>query len=101
MPFPLPLLATKPSFGAPCNGCGLCCLSEQCRVSIKEFGAQDVCPALETEQGRYWCGLMIHPSKYGAGGELAQHVGEECAAGFWRSYIGAGKGCDSEDGGVK
>jgi hypothetical protein len=94
MRLPLPLLAPKPAYGAPCNGCGLCCLSEQCRASIEHFGVQSVCPALEQSQGRYWCGLMIRPSHYGAGENLAQ-FGEDIAAGFWRNYIGGGAGCDS------
>lgn len=51
----------KPAWGAPCNGCGLCCLSEPCPVGIlvtlRRHGA---CRALawDDPSGRYLCGVL-------------------------------------------
>ena len=106
----LPMLAPKPIMGATCNGCGFCCLSEQCSASVEIFGDQDTCPCLEKDAGRYWCGLMRSPRKYDAipeafkriegDKEIAKELGfsvDDLAAGYWRSLIGQGRGCDSVD----
>jgi len=51
----------KPDEGAPCNGCGICCLSEPCPlgvvVSRRRHGA---CAALRWDQagGLYRCGML-------------------------------------------
>ena len=51
-------LLPKPPYGSPCNGCGMCCIAEQCGISVALFGKQEVCPALE-QAGRSWaCGLV-------------------------------------------
>ena len=58
------LAPAKPAWGAPCNGCGVCCLAEPCPVgmvlSLKRRGA---CDALhwDPEQGRYRCGAIVQP----------------------------------------
>ena len=50
----------KPTFGATCNGCGVCCQQEVCRVGQVIFGAiPGPCPALTWVQGRFWCGLVL------------------------------------------
>lgn len=81
----------KPAWGAPCNGCGVCCLAEPCPVGMlvsrKRRGA---CRALtwSTEQGRYHCGLML-PGL----GRVRWWTGP------WRAWvrrlISAGSGCDA------
>lgn len=71
----------KPAEGAPCNGCGLCCLAEPCPLGMllsrKRFGA---CVALRWSEAdqRYRCGAVQGPW-----GWLA------------RRWISAGSGCDS------
>jgi len=76
-----PAAPPKPVEGAPCNGCGLCCLVEPCPLgmvlSLKRTGA---CVALrwsDVDQ-RYRCGAVDGPW-----GFLA------------RRWISAGSGCDS------
>lgn len=79
----------KPLYLSPCNGCGQCCLAEQCRVSVIVFGERDLCPALVDAGERYACGLIVHPEKYYQPGhevEGVQRVGE---------ILGIGQHCDA------
>ncbi|MBT9608767.1 hypothetical protein [Aquabacterium sp.] len=92
----------KPPLGAPCNGCGVCCLAEPCPagmlVSRKRHGACDALvwsEASDTAPARYQCGLMLRA----AGPE-----GPDWRAGPWwrrvwlawvRRLISAGSGCDA------
>ena len=79
-----PLAPAKPTAGAHCNGCGVCCLSEPCPlgmlVSRRRSGA---CAALRwnDELARYRCGLV--DTKLPLVAALA------------RRWIAAGRGCDS------
>ena len=76
----------KPSEGAPCNGCGLCCLSEPCPlgvvVSRRRTGS---CSALRwsAEARRYHCGVLA-----------------DARQPLWRwlvrRWIASGVGCDAE-----
>ena len=50
----------KPPYGDPCNRCGLCCMTDPCRVAqvvlLQRHGA---CPALKSDGlGGYVCGLL-------------------------------------------
>ena len=60
-----PAAPPKPAEGAPCNGCGLCCLAEPCPlgvlVSRRRRGA---CVALRwsDRDQRYWCGMVAEPA---------------------------------------
>lgn len=88
--------AAKPAFGVECNGCGLCCLMEPCSLA-EEFldVSSGRCPALEWEEGRFWCGLVRSPSKYLAPGkEFADAV---VGAAFAQA-LGVGVGCDAHYG---
>lgn len=85
----------KPTYGAPCNGCGACCRAVPCRMARDLVGAFDApCPALEHDGARYWCGLVRNP---------AAHVlalrGREWAGDAIRDALLAvgyfGSGCDS------
>jgi hypothetical protein len=73
----------KPAWGAACNGCGVCCLSEPCPVgmvvSLRRRGA---CRALRWNAAakRYRCGLVEVP----AIGAIAKR------------WIAADHGCDSD-----
>lgn len=55
----------KPAMGAPCNGCGLCCLAEPCPlgmwVSRRRSGA---CKALQWNAAaqQYRCGMVSDPA---------------------------------------
>ena len=60
-------LPQKPLFGKPCNGCGLCCLSETCELAkelIPKASERSICPALEFQDGRYRCGMVQRPHSY-------------------------------------
>lgn len=56
----------QPEEGQPCNGCGVCCKAIPCSVASYLLGVHGWgrCPALEYEDGRYWCGLLRRPSYY-------------------------------------
>jgi hypothetical protein len=93
------LAPTRPAFGAPCNGCGACCLSEPCPVGMlvsrRRHGR---CAALQWESStsRYRCGLVTRPSrllKLGHG--LAARWLSRAVARLARRWIAAGAGCDS------
>lgn len=55
----------NPPAGHPCNGCGLCCALQLCRLALDLLGTTEVpCRALEFYDGRFWCGLVRDPSRY-------------------------------------
>ncbi|MGA0571524.1 hypothetical protein ACO2Q9_12485 [Variovorax sp. VNK109] len=85
----------KPVFGAPCNGCGLCCLSEPCPVGIvvsrRRRGACDALRWREAES-RYVCGMVADPADVlGAHWRWAAPLIRRMA----RRWIAAGSGCDA------
>ena len=87
-------LPTQPRQGHPCNGCGLCCLIEPCPISLEIFkGHSQVCPALEFDEGRYWCGLMRHPEQYGATLPELEAIAPEASTQYHKALIGAEVGC--------
>lgn len=91
-----------PGHGAPCNGCGLCCLSALCIVASAVFVGQDEtkdefegpCPALERDGDRYYCGFMRSPAQYRPV-EAAIH-GEAALIAAMKFMMGSGEGCDLE-----
>lgn len=89
----------KPALGAPCNGCGVCCLVAPCPVGVlvsRRF--KGACKALvwSDQAGRYHCGLLVP-----AWGDVAGRQGwVRARAGrvwqWWaRRMISAGSGCDA------
>lgn len=84
----------KPAYGSPCNGCGLCCIAEQCPVSEQIFGPRDLCPALTRYGNAYGCGVIAEPARFfrPTGREALDRVIPEAIA----YLLGAGHGCDSE-----
>jgi hypothetical protein len=55
---------TKPVWGAPCNGCGVCCLAEPCPLGVVLSGRRSgSCSALRwlAEGQRYSCGALTDP----------------------------------------
>ena len=86
---------SKPALGAPCNGCGVCCLAEPCPVGILvSRRRQGACDALRWNQtqGRYLCGAVSDPRSV-----LPEGLGwlAPLFARFARRWIAAGIGCDS------
>lgn len=84
-----PLAATKPALGAPCNGCGLCCLVEPCPLGVLLSGSRaGPCKALQWVEAerQYRCGAL------GQG----QHVLARLRARLVRRWIAAGAGCDCD-----
>jgi hypothetical protein len=106
----------KPPEGAPCNGCGVCCLAEPCPVGMivsrKRRGA---CTALVWSEAtslapaHYQCGLMLRamgPGSAHRSGETPSCTSAAVSAAItatWRRLwlawvrrlISAGRGCDA------
>ncbi|WP_291477241.1 hypothetical protein [Acidovorax sp.] len=91
-----PEAPAKPVEGAPCNGCGLCCLAEPCPlgvlVSRRRAGA---CLALRWSDadGRYQCGMVVDPG--GVTGWTHPWVVRWLGR-LARRWIAAGAGCDAD-----
>jgi hypothetical protein len=84
----------KPSFGAPCNGCGACCASEPCPVSRLLLSHRSgMCPALTWHDGEshYRCGMAVQPSKFLRW--LPARLDALSRRTFMR-WIAVGQGCD-------
>lgn len=88
---------TKPATGAPCNGCGICCLAETCPAGRILFRRRrGPCPALEWDEQdgrRYRCGLLRSPVAY------LPCLPERTEGGvgkLFARWIAAGTGCDSD-----
>ncbi len=81
----------KPEVGAPCNGCGVCCLAEPCPLGVVLSGrTTGSCAALlwREEEHRYLCGAMATPGRFaGALSPIFVRLA--------RRWISAGSGCDS------
>jgi hypothetical protein len=94
----------KPVLGAPCNGCGVCCLLEPCPLGVLLSGyRQGRCRALrwQMEAGVYRCGAMTAPREL-LGERLPQVLRPAtplltralgAMAGRW---VAAGAGCDCD-----
>ena len=89
----------KPAVGAPCNGCGVCCLAEPCPlgmlVSLKREGA---CRALVWSDAdrQYRCSMLVHPSRYvGLRTLPPQGLLNRLIRRYARRMIAAGIGCDA------
>ena len=62
-----PEAPTKPSVGAACNGCGLCCLLEPCPVGmLVSRRMRGTCKALlwSQDQRCYLCGMLSAPERF-------------------------------------
>ncbi|WP_455233393.1 hypothetical protein [Geopseudomonas aromaticivorans] len=96
----------KPPKGAPCNGCGYCCIEEVCQLG-RELGDEVHCKALIAgADGRYACGLVVDPYRYLPPERLARWqkidrlhpgLGEQTLKDYHAEALGAGRGCDSVD----
>ena len=89
---------TKPPYGAACNGCGLCCMSQPCPLGRSLFDQEEGrCPALEwhAEHGRFSCGLVTRPERYAPCDRLDRFGSRPLseAAGL---TVGVAVGCDAQ-----
>ena len=85
----------KPNFGEACNGCGVCCIAVPCSLARDFVGAfEGPCPALEHEDGRYWCGLVRNPHKHMIGIK-DKPWGDEVIRDILMASGAFGIGCDS------
>ena len=88
--------ANKPPHGAPCNGCGLCCMTSLCPLASHHFkrgGLEAPCPALERTPAGYTCGLIANPMTYARA--IALEHGVEATSAAAAVLNGAGLGCDA------
>lgn len=89
----------KPVLGAPCNGCGVCCLVEPCPVGMlisrRRTGA---CDALvwSPEDTAYRCGLLVAPERFTGGRLLRWGPLRRLWLRWARRVIAAGQGCDAD-----
>ena len=75
----------KPRYGAPCNGCGLCCAAEVCAIGREAFGTTEApCPGMMFNEGRFQCEMILIEQMAGMEPLLVQ-------------ALGIGKGCDADD----
>jgi ABC-type thiamin/hydroxymethylpyrimidine transport system permease subunit len=80
-----PIIQAKPSFGAPCNGCGLCCAEEVCGIGkIVHGDIQGPCPSLMFVGDRFRCAVVMTELVAGMPPKIAE-------------ALGIGKGCDAND----
>lgn len=94
----------KPAVGAPCNGCGVCCLLEPCPLGVMLYGhRQGPCRALRWDADAllYRCGAITLPREV-----LSERLpaflqpvmpllGSALGAMAGR-WVAAGKGCDCD-----
>ena len=94
----------KPVLGAPCNGCGVCCLLEPCPLGVALSGTrQGRCHALRWDRRAliYRCGAITQPREV-----LAQRLPAwlhwvvlplaSVLAVFAIRWVAAGQGCDCD-----
>jgi hypothetical protein len=99
-----PLAPAKPAWGAPCNGCGICCLVEPCPVGmVLSARRRGACDALhwDAQLARYQCGALVRPGEVlrevlprslrGLSGALAPLL-----AAIASRAIAVGVGCDCD-----
>lgn len=84
----------KPAEGEACNGCGLCCAVALCPLAVEFLDAAAApCPAMEFADGRFWCGLARHPSRYLGTPPFTDRL----LAPMIHAELTIGGGCDASD----
>jgi hypothetical protein len=95
---------TKPAWGAPCNGCGVCCLMEPCPLGVMLSGRRTgACRALrwQPDARQYRCGAITSAQEvirarlpacvHGVVPLLAALLARVA-----RRWVAAGTGCDCD-----
>jgi hypothetical protein len=99
-----PLAPRKPAVGAPCNGCGVCCLVAPCPLGVVLSGRRTgACVALRWHDGNaglYRCGAIVEPRAVAANALPSSLSAVSVPLGFAlghlaRRWVAAGVGCDS------
>lgn len=82
-------------YGDKCTGCGKCCETIACGIGHALLGDHRPCLALELKDGKYYCGLVLHASKYV---DLGENVGwkDEFLKKLFSHMLGVGMGCCSD-----
>lgn len=87
----------KPKYGAPCNGCGICCQIEPCLLAQDALDCHTgPCKALEVEGDRTVCGLVRRPAWYLFGQDVPESETGWISVMF-ANLLGLGVGCDASD----
>ncbi|MDO9238317.1 MAG: hypothetical protein Q7U28_20060 [Aquabacterium sp.] len=92
----------KPPLGAPCNGCGVCCLAAPCPVGILvSRRLRGACSALVWSDSarRYHCGLLVSSGDVDESCAPPKPWWRRVTRALWlrwaRRMISAGSGCDA------
>lgn len=94
-----PLAPPKPAPGAPCNGCGVCCLLEPCPLGVLLSGRRHgACSAVRWDATvtAYRCAALTEPGQVAASRvpSFLAPVARWLLVRFARRWIAAGTGCD-------
>lgn len=99
-----PAAPPKPPEGAPCNGCGVCCLAQPCPVGmLLSRRRRGACQALRWDavQTVYRCGAITEPravvqAALPHGLQWLAPVPAAVLGHLARRWVAAGQGCDSD-----
>lgn len=94
----------KPVWGAPCNGCGVCCLVEPCPLGVVLSGRRSgSCSALRwrAEEQRYTCGAITDAQAVLAASWIPLAGVASALLARWLPiwalrWVSAGTGCDCD-----
>ncbi|MDR0216079.1 MAG: hypothetical protein LBJ15_19075 [Comamonas sp.] len=88
----------KPAVGAPCNGCGLCCLAEPCPMGMLiSRRCKGACAALrwDEEALHYRCGVLEDARRAASHSSAWRRGQGRLRLALARRWIVAGVGCDA------
>ena len=82
----------------PCTRCGLCCQSVTCELGqiILHVDAHTLCPALEEQDGEYFCGFITRTGKFFSSLVDSEAWKEDLMRHWVSQILGIGYGCTNE-----
>lgn len=94
----------KPALGAPCNGCGVCCLMEPCPLGVLLSGRRrGACSALQWQSAsrQYRCGAItcaheVLRARLPAFAHASVPLLAATLARLAKRWVAAGVGCDCD-----